>query len=182
MYGELLEAWRQELESVELVKLAPGFYGKAADYLKHLREESRMLDRRTSKARLHREEMQNARRLLRGLVQLRFKKLIRKVSDGEKVASELLTVEEEKICLGCSPIMEAYQGFAKGLLRGQVLGIEAAKQRRRVALRFLKEVPEIIGADVRTYGPFKVEDVASLPTENAQILTKQGLTEKVELS
>jgi DNA replication initiation complex subunit (GINS family) len=33
---------------------------------------------------------------------------------------------------------------------------------------------------MKTYGPFKVEDVASLPIENAKVLIKQGLAEKVE--
>jgi DNA replication initiation complex subunit (GINS family) len=33
---------------------------------------------------------------------------------------------------------------------------------------------------MKTYGPFKVEDIASLPTENAKVMIKQGLAEKVE--
>ena len=33
-----------------------------------------------------------------------------------------------------------------------------------------------------TYGPFKAEDIASLPVENAKILSKQGLAELVEVS
>jgi DNA replication initiation complex subunit (GINS family) len=32
-----------------------------------------------------------------------------------------------------------------------------------------------------TFGPFKVEDVASLPLENAKILVKQGLAERIEV-
>jgi len=50
----------------------------------------------------------------------------------------------------------------------------------RATLRFLKEVPAIIGADMKTYGPFKVEDIAALPIENTKILIKQGLAEKLE--
>jgi DNA replication initiation complex subunit (GINS family) len=46
----------------------------------------------------------------------------------------------------------------------------------------VKEVPEIIGSDMKTYGPFKVEDVAALPVENTRILIKQGLAEKVEVN
>ena len=33
---------------------------------------------------------------------------------------------------------------------------------------------------MKTYGPFIVEDVASLPVENARILVKQGLAVLVE--
>jgi DNA replication initiation complex subunit (GINS family) len=35
---------------------------------------------------------------------------------------------------------------------------------------------------MKTYGPFKTEDVASLPVENARILVKQNLAEKVEIN
>ena len=35
---------------------------------------------------------------------------------------------------------------------------------------------------MKPYGPFKVEDVASLPANNAKILVKQGLAVLVEVS
>jgi DNA replication factor GINS len=41
---------------------------------------------------------------------------------------------------------------------------------KTVVLRFLQEVDEILGADLKKYGPFKPEDVATLPYENAQAL------------
>jgi DNA replication factor GINS len=49
-----------------------------------------------------------------------------------------------------------------------------------VILRFLKEIPAIVGADMKTYGPFKPEDIASLPVENAKVLIKQGVAVEVE--
>ena len=39
-----------------------------------------------------------------------------------------------------------------------------------------------MGADMKSYGPFTAEDVASLPPQNAQILVKQGLAVLVEVS
>ncbi len=35
---------------------------------------------------------------------------------------------------------------------------------------------------MKTYCSFRVEDIASLPIENANILIKQGLAEKVEIN
>ena len=49
-----------------------------------------------------------------------------------------------------------------------------------VEIRFLKDVPTIVGADMKTYGPFKEEDVASLPAENAEVLIKRGVVVEVE--
>jgi DNA replication factor GINS len=45
----------------------------------------------------------------------------------------------------------------------------------------MKDVPAIVGVDLKTYGPFKVEDVGSLPAENAKTLIKQGLTQKINI-
>ncbi|MFQ6096039.1 MAG: hypothetical protein ACE5NN_07835, partial [Candidatus Bathyarchaeia archaeon] len=43
-----------------------------------------------------------------------------------------------------------------------------------VEVRFLKEVPVIVGSDMKTYGPFKPGDISRLPKQNAEILVKQG--------
>jgi len=44
-----------------------------------------------------------------------------------------------------------------------------------VKVRFLKEIPAIVGADMKTYGPFKEGDIAELPKENAEVLVKQKI-------
>jgi DNA replication factor GINS len=181
MYNELFEIWKHELESVELGRLPRDFHSRIADYLRRLKEESRMLDKRTVKARLLKSEMQNVKRMVRELIRTRYGKLVIKVAEGEKVPSDVLTAEEERIYAGVSPCAEAYQSFAKSILHGHVPK-DVEQRHKRAALRFLKEVPAIIGADMETYGPFRVEDVASLPVENVKILVKQGLAEKVEVN
>ncbi len=53
---------------------------------------------------------------------------------------------------------------------------------KRTVLRFTKAIPGIIGADMKTYGPFAAEDVASVPAKNAEMLVKQGLAVLIEVS
>jgi len=182
MYDELYVAWQFENENAALGNLSRDFYVRIADYVRRIKEENRMLDRKTVKASLLENEMRHVKRMLQELVWLRYKKLIRMISENQKIPSDLLAVEETKLCAGFLTFAEAYQRFAKGLLRGQVLAVSTEKAHKRVALRFVKEVPAIIGADMKTYGPFMVEDVASVPVENAKILIKQGLAELVEVS
>lgn len=181
MYNELYEVWRQELEDVELVRLSDDFYSRVADYLKKIREEGRMLDKRTVKANLLKKEWQNVKRMLRELIRARYKKLIGKVAKGEKIPADALTMEEKRIFTGVSPFAETYRNFTKNLIQGQFLKINVEKEHKIVVLRFREDVPAIIGSDMKTYGPFKVEDIASVPPENAKILVKQGLAEKVEV-
>lgn len=181
MYNELYEAWKRELESVELGRFSPDFYSRIADYLRKLKEESRMLDKRTVKAMLLKSEMQNVKRMLRELLRVRYGKLVKKVAKGQKIPPGFLTIEEERIHVGVLPLAEAYHNFAKKLSRGHVSKVNVEQKRKRTVLRFLRNTPAIVGADMKTYGPFKVEDVAPLPVENAKILLKQGLAEKVEV-
>ena len=181
MYDELYAAWQREIEGAALGRLSPDFYARIADYLRRIKEETRMLDKKTVKAGLLDHELQNVKRMLQELIWARYKKLVKMISESQKAPSDLLTVEEAKMFAGFLPFTEAYQRFAKNLLQGQVLKVDVEKAHKRVALRFVKAIPAIIGADMKTYGPFMVEDVASLPVENAKILVKQGLAEVVEV-
>jgi DNA replication initiation complex subunit (GINS family) len=153
-----------------------------ADYLRRIKEENRMLDKKTVKANLVEHELRHAKRMLRELIWARYRKLIRIIAENQKVPSDLLAVEEAKMCESFLAFTEAYQRFAKNLLQGQALKAGVEKAHRRVALRFVKPIPAVIGADMKTYGPFAVEDVASLPVENAKVLVKQGLAVLVEVS
>ncbi|MBX5327942.1 MAG: hypothetical protein QHH18_01705 [Candidatus Bathyarchaeota archaeon] len=182
MYNELYEIWKKELETGELSKLPRDFYVKITDYMRKLREESRMLDKKTARAKLLDKEMQNVKRMICEVVHARYRKLVNKIARGGKVPSDLLTVEEESFLSGALPFAEAFQKFADGILRGHMSRTSLGKEHKRTVLRFLKDVPAVIGADMKLYGPFKIEDVASLPVENAKILVKQGLAEKVEVN
>ena len=91
MYNELYGAWRQEKASQELQPLPKDFYVKLSDYLKKIREESRMLDGKTTKARLLMREGENVREMVRELVALRHTKTVEAVSAGEGVHLDGLT-------------------------------------------------------------------------------------------
>jgi DNA replication initiation complex subunit (GINS family) len=182
MYAELCAAWQQELEAAQLGRLPSDFYVRTADYVRRIKEETRMLDKKALRAILLEHELQNVKRMLRELVWARYEKLVKVVGEGQKVPSDLLTVEEAEICAGYVSFAEAYQKFAMNLLQGQVSKVNVVKAHKRVTLRFVKAIPAVIGADMKAYGPFMVEDVASLPVENAKILVKQGLAVAVEVS
>jgi DNA replication initiation complex subunit (GINS family) len=64
----------------------------------------------------------------------------------------------------------------------QIAKTETKPAHKRLTLRFVKSIPAIMGADMKSYGPFNAEDVAALPALNAQILIKQGLAVLVEVS
>lgn len=179
MYNELYEVWKRELDNTELQRLPADFYFRITQYLKKIKEESRMLDRKNVRARLLRIETQNVKRIVRELAKARYEKIIRKVNANEKVPLDVLADEEKEIYMGVTPTAEAYQSFMKSLLQGYLSKIKGDQKHKRVVLRFLKGIPAIVGADLKTYGPFRVEDLASLPAENAKIMIRQGLAQRV---
>lgn len=185
MYDELYAAWRFELENTALGSLPSDFYGRAATFMKTLSKETKMIDKKTVKLVLLEHELEHAKCMLQELIWTRYNKIVSFVSETQKLPSGLLADEEESLGGRFASFAESYQKFASKLLKGQILPqiskTSAVRVRNRAVLRFLKAVPAVIGADMKTYGPFMAEDVASLPMENAKILVKQGLAEKVEL-
>jgi len=180
VYDTLYEAWVKEKKSDEVQKLPEDFYVKAANYIKRLMNEHRMLDKKSVKAKVLRRKTGNVKAMVRELLFLRIEKMTRKALNGEKVSENVLTLEERKWNRNLVSIMEDFQLFLDGVLRGKSLDV-AEEKPKRVVVRFLKDVPAIVGADMKTYGPFLAEDVAVLPFENAKILVKQGVAVMVEV-
>jgi len=181
MYNELYEAWKKEKENAELQLLPKDFYANLAQYMRRMREESRMLDEKTTRAKLLLQESKNVRKMVKELILLRHNKTVKKVLAGEMMPTEGLTQEEEKLVKGVAPSFESFQTLLKDIMGGRLPQVESKEKPKKRVLRFLKEIPAIIGVDMKTYGPFKPEDIASLPWENAKILVKQGMAVDVEV-
>jgi len=180
MYDELYEAWRKEKQNPEVQTIPRDFYARLADYMKRIREESRMLDQKTTKAKLMQREFENVKRMVGELIRLRRVKTLSKAMVGKAVSADALTEEERKFHSEILPLAESYQMFLKDVQRGRMSRVERKEKPQKMLVRFLREIPAIIGADMKAYGPFKPEDIATLPVENARILIKQGTAVEVE--
>jgi DNA replication factor GINS len=183
MYEELFTVWRYEIENNKLGRLPSNFYERVADYVQKIKEESRMLDKTGLKASLLQGEMEHVQRMTKELVWVRYKKLLTLLTESQKLPSDHLAYEELSFCKSFISFVEAYHSFAEKLLQGHISEFDipkASEVHKRVALRFLQSIPAIIGVDMKTYGPFLAEDIGSVPIENAKILVKQGLAERID--
>jgi DNA replication factor GINS len=181
MYRELVQIYEQEIEKCDLTKIPSDFYVRVADYIRQLKEEGRMLNRRAVKASLLKREIQNARKMTRVIIQVRYVKIVKKTERMEKVSPELMTSEEQEICKTISALSEQFHSLADDILKGHAPRVSIVQRHKRTILLFSKEVPSVIGSDMKTYGPFEIEDVASLPIENANIMVNQDYADKVEV-
>jgi len=175
-----LEAWSREKENAEIQPLPRGFYARLAEYVKKLREEKRMLDEKTIRGRLLVKEEENVRAMVEELILTRYEKMMRTVTKGLIVPTSALTEEEDNLYREATAQVDSLQDFIRSLLLGRQPKERRTRSQEAIVIRILQEIPEIIGADLKTYGPFKPEDIATLPRENARTLIKQGAAAEIE--
>ncbi len=192
MYEELYAAWLAEMENRALQPLPSNFFTRLSGYMQQIKVENQAREQNNVRVVLLEQERRNATRMVRELLRARYKKILKIVKGGQKLLPDILTNEETEFLTGLLPFAEAFNIFARNLLQGQtskpkieVTGakpVAAETPHKRVAIRILKAIPSIVGSDMKTYGPFQPEDVASVPIENAKILVKQGLAQNIEVS
>jgi DNA replication factor GINS len=181
LYDKLYQAWKKESENTEIQTLPRELYANLANYVKKVREESRMLDEKTTKAKLRQLELRNVTKMIHELVQLRYEKAMQRTMNGKTMLQEGLTKEEGKLAEEFSLLTESYQALSQRILRGTLSHVKREEKPRKMLVLFLQDTPAIIGSDMKTYGPFKPENTATLPSENARILIKQGVAVEVEV-
>ena len=183
-YGRLLDAWRRERRSADLQPLPEGFFAEMSEYATRLREQTRMQERGSMRGRIAERERENAERMLRELFQLRLRKIVVSELDGAAIAATVLTPEEQRLHAELRRLLSHYSERLKGILMGRAPQVEARPMPRSglKVVRFVKALPAIIGIDMKTYGPFKPEDVASIPAENAENLIRRGIAKEAEIS
>ena len=50
-----------------------------------------------------------------------------------------------------------------------------------ILVRFQQPLPAIMGMDMKAYGPFQPEELATIPAQNAENLIKRGIAKRVEV-
>lgn len=177
LYNELYNAWRTEKNSLMPAPLPEDFYKRAATYLNGLREDSASGDLHTIQGRLLIKEIEIADRLLSEIRQTRLNKILESAKNGIFVSEENLTAEERTLLRSLKDYLIAPK--ADQIQREDT---PTTVERGELAVvRFLQNIPEIVGTDLRIYGPYKKEDVGSLPIENAHALIKQGAARPIEV-
>jgi DNA replication initiation complex subunit (GINS family) len=174
MFNELFKVWKKEEDNVELQSLSQDFYVTINRYLNDLREKIEK-EQDAVKIELIKEEYNYAVKILSKLVNVRLKKIMKNVIEGKKVPLELLAEEEREAFSLLNKVVDLIVEFKEKLFKGKI----EEEKKKAVVVRLLQELPEIVGEDLKVYGPFENEDVAVLPEENAEALVKRGAAERI---
>ncbi|MFB0560637.1 MAG: hypothetical protein ACETWM_05330 [Candidatus Lokiarchaeia archaeon] len=176
MYERIYSVWEKEQKEKSLQRLEDNFYIEAKKFL-----EDFIIDENESEPvlrRLAKKEYHNFSFMLNDLINMRLDKILRSIRIGKEINKEKLT-REEKI------LYERFKNelltlFSEKTLHPEVKEIEE-KEAPFILIRFLKQLPAIVGSDMKIYGPFQVEDIATLPKENAKALILRNAAKLVSL-
>jgi DNA replication factor GINS len=157
-----------EGQSERLLRLPDDFYVTVATYAQLLKRTSSSSGSDLTN-RLIAKQSELLGSMVRDLVRVRMVK-----ASSQKAVSQLLP-EERYVCSMEKNYSRNLDSFiaAVGAQRKSELA-------RSTTVRFLKHVDELVGLDLRKYGPYEAEDLALIPAANADLLVANG--EAVEVA
>jgi DNA replication factor GINS len=165
-----------EEQSEKLLQLPSDLYTTVAAYAQLLKRTSSSASSELAN-RLISKQSEILGSMVRDLVQTRMSKAV-----SQKATSQLLP-EERYVCSMESSYARNLDAFIEAVASGQPSAVEVARKNelgRSTTVRFLKHVDELVGLDLRKYGPFAAEDLALIPAANADLLVANG--EAVEVT
>ena len=164
----------RETENDSLLEINPNFYRFLSDFIGNLRKQE--FDGVENKIKDTMIEM--ASELTSLLIHIRLEKIfdsndydIGHLLDEEKYILDSQDEQNERIEMILSATINGKSKFLESLAENHKI--------KKVVIRFLSEVDEIVGADLEKYGPFQAEDIATIPYENAQALIAKKIAIKV---
>ena len=164
----------RETESDTIQEINPDFYRNLSDFIGDLKKQE--FDGVESK--IKEAIIDTATELTSLLINIR----LDKISKSDNIDFKNLLDEEKFILDAEEEQRERIEMILSATINGKSKFLESISQNHKtktVVIRFLQEVDEIIGADLEKYGPFKTEDVATIPYENAQALIAKNIATKV---
>lgn len=164
----------RETESDSIQEINPDFYRNLSDFIGDLKKQE--FDGVESK--IKETIIDTATELTSLLINIR----LDKITKSNNIDFKNLLDEEKFILDAEEEQRERTEMILSATINGKSKFLESISQNHKtktVVIRFLKEVDEIIGADLEKYGPFKTEDIATIPYENAQALIAKNIATKV---
>ena len=166
----------RETDTDSIQEIEPNFYRDLSEFIGNLKKQE--FDGVESKIKDTLIEM--ATELTSLLINVR----LEKISKSKDLEIGFLLDEEKFILDSQEEEKDRKEMILSATINGKSKFLESLSQNhktKRIAVRFLQEVDEIVGADLEKYGPFKIEDIATIPYENAQALIAKNAATKVRL-
>ncbi|MFX0106939.1 MAG: hypothetical protein ACFE7R_01515 [Candidatus Hodarchaeota archaeon] len=193
-YDDISNAWAAEIENTELQNLEDLRFSKMIEYLSGVRlalAETKSDDK--LQADLYSQEAWNLEHILKDLLTLRKRKIIDSALSQKRPRGSMILAEEE-LFNRLTRAIEGHIEFVKESVTGHVSATIRRSSAREstesddsdaieyLLVRFLKSIKDpFLGIDEATYGPFKKEDIATIPADNARVWLQDGTVSRVTI-
>lgn len=162
----------EEQRLSKLSKLPENFFKSIANYLEQKKQLTLKDDRKVAL------ELKNVERLVEDIFNRRERKILNFaiISARTGIPPENLLEEERDFYNSIANLVKERREIElKTLLAGR-------KEELVSLVVFKEDVPEFIGINEKTYGPFKKGDIARLPEENIKVLIERGIAEEFKVT
>lgn len=168
VYEMLKELWRKEVESESLAKLPDDLSQKLREYIGSIKHYLKVSDKETLSAEIKEAAANAVVRLVEDIFELRLRKILRYALNNQ--APESLYNFEFEFYPSLLKLIQDYRESVREMATAVAYQDWAQIKSQYELVCFLKDVEQIIGSDLKVYGPFKAGDLAVLPPENARNL------------
>ena len=176
MYTALLERWQAERDAPNLLPLRDSFLQNLRSYIEQVLDRSQAADKTSLQRQLSATELANLRFMVNDLLQLRVRKICSQLPNQE-IDYDLLTRNERRFAEQITRNLRAVFMVADDLFSP----LENSDSSAPLLIRFLTDHPQLVGVDLKTYGPFRADDLAMLPAENARLMIRKNQAEPVRI-
>lgn len=189
-FSQLRKIQKTEARTEELQDIQENFFLRVGDYMSRKDETSR--------------EYQNAQRVINKIVSTRTEKIVKNAklevkSDISPSKKEMLPREKD-FYLKAKELFQEYYNETENIIQNNDMPSidvdeepepkpepveeetteEEVEEKEMETIMATGEIPEFMGTDLESYGPFESGEQAEVPPENAEILVNRGNAERVE--
>lgn len=175
IYSKIYSLWEKESTSAELSTIESDFITQIEHYMKNLKTNLKS-SKNAMVSELMEQKIVNLSYIIEDLFRKRLTKVLTSILKGKSVPKDSLCLQEIDVFTSIQKVLKKYLETLTLLQKGHSIENQDIKlvNGDYITIRFLKEVPQILGSDLKQYGPFLVDDVAVLPTKNVQTLLKHS--------
>ncbi len=160
-YESIRKIIDEEKASPNLTKIPDDLFTQAKAYL-------------TKKSTVEKDDwrLESAKRRLQDIIDIREKKILNLAlyTARSNTKPENLTADENGLFNSLTDLIKKFRE-----------NLESVIQTKEDLVAMKQDFEEFVGIDLKNYGPYKAGDVATIPRQNADLLIKRGVAEKIDV-